>query len=189
MDDIGPTAPVAREELAPATMMVARFPRRPSGASGEAVWRQAQRCRPGGSEFGRQSQLFIGEKGMLLGNEAASRGEGRGLPEGRPERCRLAPPLGESVEPHQGNSQYRLELPVSGGQPGGSPRQHGLPTGRAQWDDETLPAKNTPEAARSSRTWYRKGWQDILKMTRSGSRVRDGFTRPLDGVGLVDGST
>ena len=66
-----PNVPVAHKELAPATMMVTyEFPASPSGAPPvKLVWHQGDSKPPGWvPEWGGRSQLFIGDKGMLLGN-------------------------------------------------------------------------------------------------------------------------
>ena len=64
-----PNVPVAHKELAPATMMVVyEFPASPSGAPPvKLVWHQGDSKPPGWvPEWGGRSNLFIGDKGMLL---------------------------------------------------------------------------------------------------------------------------
>ena len=66
-----PNVPVAHKELAPATMMVTyEFPASASGAPPvKLVWHQGDSKPPGWvPAWGGRSQLFIGDKGMLLGN-------------------------------------------------------------------------------------------------------------------------
>ena len=68
---MSPNVPVAHKELAPATMMVTyEFPASPSGAPPvKLVWHQGDSKPPGWvPAWGGRSQLFIGDKGMLLGN-------------------------------------------------------------------------------------------------------------------------
>src|SRR5437667_7251390 len=65
-----PNVPTAHKELAPATMRVTyEFPASPSGAPPvKLVWHQGDSKPPGWvPEWGGRSQLFIGDKGMLLG--------------------------------------------------------------------------------------------------------------------------
>ena len=66
-----PNGPVAHKELAPATMKVTyEFAASPSGAPPvKLVWHQGDSKPPGWvPAWGGRSQLFIGDKGMLLGN-------------------------------------------------------------------------------------------------------------------------
>ncbi len=66
-----PNGPVAHKELAPATMTVTyEFAASPSGAPPvKLVWHQGDSKPPGWvPAWGGRSQLFIGDKGMLLGN-------------------------------------------------------------------------------------------------------------------------
>ena len=107
----------AHKELAPATMTVVyEFPASPSGAPPvKLVWHQGNSKPPGWvPEWGGRSQLFIGDKGMLLGN-------GKLLPEEKfkdfqtpPETLPRSP--GHWVEwvnyAKGDGSGARLELPV-----------------------------------------------------------------------------
>ena len=133
IEAVSPNGPVAHPELAPATMTVTyEFPASPSGAPPvKLVWYQGDSKPPGWvPAWGDRSQLFIGDKGMLLGN-------GKLLPEEKfkdfqtpPETLPRSPGhYVEWVELRQGSrSGTRFELPVlrldDRGEP---PRQRGLP--------------------------------------------------------------
>jgi hypothetical protein len=163
--------PVAHKELAPATMMVTyEFPASASGAPPvKLVWHQGDSKPPGWvPEWGGRSQLFIGEKGMLLGT-------GKLLPEEKFKDFQ-APP--ESLPRSPGHWVEWVNYAKGVGPVPGSNFQYSGWTTEAnhlgnvayrtgkklEWDYQNLRARNAPEAAPFiKRPEYRKGWEDILK--------------------------
>ena len=111
-----PNGPVAHKELAPATLKVNfEFAAVGSQPALRLVWHQGDSKPPGWvPEWGRRSSLFIGDKGMLLGNgEAAARGEVQGLRDSTRDAAPFARTLGRVGELRQGKrSRPRFELPV-----------------------------------------------------------------------------
>ncbi len=165
-----PNVPKPHKELAPATLTATyQFPAVGSHPALKLVWYQGDVKPPGWTEaWGRRSCIFIGDKGMLLGN-------GKLLPEDRfvdfkdpAERLPRSPGHWvEWVNHAKGNG------PVPG-----SNFQYGAWTTEAnhlgnvayrtgkkiEWDWQTMRAKNAPEAAPYiRRPEYRAGWDGILK--------------------------
>jgi len=168
-----PNGPVAHKELAPATMTVVyEFAASPSGAPPvKLVWHQGDSKPPGWvPAWGGRSQLFIGDHGMLLG-------DGRLLPEEKfkgfqtpPETLRRSP--GHWIE-WVDYAKERGPVPGSNFQYSGwtTEANHlgnvAYRTGKKiEWDYKNLRATNAPEAAPFiKRPEYRKGWNDILKLS------------------------
>jgi hypothetical protein len=161
----------AHKELAPATMTVVyEFAASPSGAPPvKLVWHQGNSKPPGWvPEWGGRSQLFIGDKGMLLGN-------GKLLPE---ERFKDFQPPPETLPRSPGHWVEWVNYAKGLGPVPGSNFQYAGWTTEAnhlgnvayrtgkkiEWDYENLRARNAPEAAPFiKRPQYRKGWHDILR--------------------------
>jgi hypothetical protein len=166
-----PNGPTAHKELAPATMMVTyEFAASPSGAPPvKLVWHQGDSKPPGWvPEWGGRSQLFIGDKGMLLGN-------GKLLPEEKftdfqkpPETLPRSP--GHWVEwvnyakglgPVPGSNFQYSGWTTEANHLGNVAYRTGK---KIEWDYKNVRARNAPEAAPFiKRPEYRKGWDDILK--------------------------
>jgi predicted dehydrogenase len=164
-----PNVPVAHKELAPATMMVTyEFPA-PGAPPVKLIWYQGDVKPPGYvPEWGRRSQLFVGEKGMLLGN-------GKLLPEEKFKDFQ-APP--ETLPRSPGHWVEWVNYAKGQGPVPGSNFQYAGWTTEAnhlgnvayrtgkkiEWDYQNLRARNAPEAAPFiKRPEYRKGWEGILK--------------------------
>ncbi|HEX2344899.1 MAG TPA: hypothetical protein VHI98_30805, partial [Vicinamibacterales bacterium] len=162
----------AHKELAPATMTVVyEFPASPSGEPPvRLVWHQGDSKPPGWvPEWGGRSQLFIGEKGMLLGS-------GKLLPEERFKDFQTPP---ETLPRSPGHWVEWVNYAKGLGPVPGSNFQYSGWTTEAnhlgnvayrigkkiEWDYQNLVARNAPEAAPFIKREYRQGWQDILKMT------------------------
>ncbi|MPZ18317.1 MAG: gfo/Idh/MocA family oxidoreductase [Luteitalea sp.] len=161
----------AHRELAPATMTVVyEFPAQPSGAPPvKLVWHQGDSKPPGWlPEWGGRSQLFIGAKGMLLGN-------GTLLPEEKFKDFQTPP---ETLPRSPGHWVEWVNYAKGLGPVPGSNFQYSGWTTEAnhlgnvayrtgkkiEWDYENLRARNAPEAAPFiKKPEYRKGWDDILK--------------------------
>jgi hypothetical protein len=166
-----PNVPVPHIELAPATMMVTyEFPASPSGAGPvKLVWHQGDSKPPGWvPEWGGRSQLFIGDKGMLLGN-------GKLLPEETFKDFQTPP---ETLPRSPGHWVEWVNYAKGLGPVPGSNFQYSGWTTEAnhlgnvayrtgkkiEWDYQNLRARNAPEAAPFiKRPKYRTGWDDILK--------------------------
>lgn len=165
-----PNVPKAHPELAPATLMATiQFAAVGAQPALKLVWHQGDSKPPGWqASWGRRSCVFMGEKGMLLG-------DGKLLPEesfkgfkSPAERLPRSPghwvewvnyAKGNGPVPgsnfqysgwttetnHLGNVAYRLGKKI-------------------EWDYRTLTAKNAPEAAPLiRRPAYRKGWDGIIR--------------------------
>jgi hypothetical protein len=163
----------AHMELAPATMTVIyEFPASASGTPPvKLVWHQGDSKPPGWvPEWGGRAQLFIGEKGTLLGN-------GKLLPE---ERFKDFQTPSETLPRSPGHwVEWVNHAKGLGPVPGSNFQYSGWTTEanhlgnvayrtgkRIEWDYQNLRARNAPEAAPFiKRPEYRKGWQDILRMT------------------------
>jgi hypothetical protein len=161
----------AHHELAPATMTVVyEFPAPPSGGPPvKLVWHQGNSKPPGWvPEWGGRSQLFIGEKGRLLGN-------GTLLPEEEFKDFETPP---ETLPRSPGHWVEWVNYAKGLGPVPGSNFQYSGWTTEAnhlgnvayrtgkkiEWDYENLRARNAPEAAPFiKRSEYRNGWDDILK--------------------------
>jgi predicted dehydrogenase len=168
-----PNGPVAHNELAPATMTVVyEFAASPSGAPPvKLVWHQGNSKPPGWApSWGGRSQLFIGDKGMLLG-------DGRLLPE---EKFTDFQPPPETLPRSPGHWIEWVDYAKERGPVPGSNFQYSgwtteanhlgnvaYRTGkRIEWDYKKMRATNAPEAAPFiKRPEYRKGWNDILKFS------------------------
>ena len=173
-----PNVPVAHRELAPATMTVTyEFPASPSGTPPvRLVWHQGDSKPPGWvPAWGDRSQLFIGEKGMLLGN-------GKLLPEDRFKDFQTPP---ETLPRSPGHwVEWVNHAKGLGPVPGSNFQYSGWTTEanhlgnvahrtgkKIDWDYQNLRARNAPEADRFiRRPEYRKGWDDILKSRQRGRR-------------------
>ncbi|MBP7571074.1 MAG: Gfo/Idh/MocA family oxidoreductase [Acidobacteria bacterium] len=165
-----PNVPVAHKELAPATMMVTyEFPAAGGNPPVKLVWYQGDVKPPGWvPEWGGRSQLFVGEKGMLLGN-------GKLLPE---EKFKDFQPPPETLPRSPGHWVEWVNYAKGLGPVPGSNFQYSGWTTEAnhlgnvsyragkkiEWDSQNLRARNAPEAAPFiKRPEYRKGWEGILK--------------------------
>ena len=163
-----PNVPKAHKELAPATMMVVYEFKTPSGAPIKLVWHQGNSKPPGWvPEWGGRSQLFIGEKGMLLGS-------GKLLPE---EKFKDFQPPPETLPRSPGHWVEWVNYAKGNGPVPGSNFQYAGWTTEAnhlgnvayrtgkkiEWDYKNLRARNAPEAAPFIKREYRKGWAGILK--------------------------
>jgi len=157
-------------DLAPATMTaVYQFPASKSGAPPvKLVWHQGQSKPPGWvPEWGNRSQVFIGDKGMLLGN-------GKLLPE---EKFKDFQMPAETLPRSPGHWIEWVNYAKGNGPVPGSNFQYSGWTTEAnhlgnvayrtgkkiEWDYKTMRAKNAPEADRFIKREYRKGWEGILK--------------------------
>jgi predicted dehydrogenase len=160
----------AHKELAPATLTATyEFEAVGSQPALKLVWHQGISKPPGWvPAWGGRTQLFIGEKGMLLGN-------GRLLPEERFKDFQ-APP--ETLPRSPGHWVEWVNYAKGNGPVPGSNFQYSGWTTEAnhlgnvayrtgkkiEWDYKNLRATNAPEAAPFiKRPEYRKGWEDILK--------------------------
>jgi predicted dehydrogenase len=161
----------ADKELAPASRTVVyEFPASPAGAPPvKLVWHQGNSKPPGWvPEWGGRSQLFIGEKGMLLGT-------GKLLPEETFKDFQLPP---ETLPRSPGHWIEWVNYAKGLGPVPGSNFQYSGWTTEAnhlgnvayrtgqkiEWDYLNLRASNAPEAAPFiKRPEYRKGWNDILR--------------------------
>ncbi|MGH9161832.1 MAG: Gfo/Idh/MocA family protein [Vicinamibacteraceae bacterium] len=160
----------AHPELAPATMTVVyEFPAAPSGGPPvKLIWHQGDSKPPGWvAAWGRRSQLFIGEKGMLLG-------DGTLLPEQKfkdfekpPETLPRSPGhwvewvnYAKGIGPVPGSNFQYSGWTTEANHLGNVAYRTGK---KIEWDYENLRARNAPEAARFIEREYRKGWDDILK--------------------------
>ena len=166
----------AHKELAPATMTVVyEFPASPSGAPPvKLVWHQGNSKPPGWvPEWGGRSQLFIGDKGMLLGN-------GKLLPEEKFKDFQ-APP--ETLPRSPGHWVEWVNYAKGVGPVPGSNFQYsglddrGEPSRQRRLSNREEDRVGLQEPAREERAGgspvhqaarYRKGWNDILRtlMTR-----------------------
>ena len=166
-----PNVPVAHSELAPATMMVTyEFPApRPGEGGVKLVWHQGDSKPPGWvPEWGRRSQLFIGDSGMLLGS-------GKLLPEEKFKDFETPP---ETLPRSPGHWIEWVNCAKGLGPVPGSNFQYSGWTTEAnhlgnvayrtgkkiEWDFQRLRARNAPEADPFiRRPRYRTGWDNILK--------------------------
>jgi hypothetical protein len=165
-----PNGPVAHKELAPATLRVNfEFAAVGSQPALKLVWHQGDSKPPGWvPEWGRRSSLFIGDKGMLLGN-------GKLLPEERFKDFETPPATlprspGHWVEwvnackglgPEPGSNFQYSAWTTETNHLGNVAYRTGK---KIEWDYESLRARNAPEAAPFiKRLEYRKGWERILK--------------------------
>ena len=170
VESISPNVPVGHPKLAPATLQATlQFAAVGAQPVLKLVWHQGDSKPPGWVEsWGKRSCVFIGDKGMLLGN-------GKLLPEERfkdfnlPQETLLRSPAhwvewvnyakGNGPMPgsnfqysdwmtetnHLGNVAYRTRK-------------------KLQWDYQAMRASNAPASNPFiKRPEYRKGWEGILK--------------------------
>ena len=165
-----PNGPVAHSELAPATMTVTyEFAAVGLQPPLKLVWHQGDSKPPGWApEWGSRSSLFIGDKGMLLGN-------GKLLPEDRFKGFQTPPATLPRSPGHM--VEWVNACKGVGPVPGSDFQYSGWTTEanhlgnvayrtgkKIEWDHQNLRARNAPEAAPFiKRPEYRKGWEDILK--------------------------
>jgi len=169
-ESISPNGPVAHKELAPATLTATyEYAAVGSQPALKLVWHQGYSKPPGWvPEWGGRSCLFIGDKGMLLGN-------GKLLPEDRFKDFQTPP---ETLPRSPGHWVEWVNYAKGQGPVPGSNFQYSGWTTEAnhlgnvayrtgkkiEWDYVNLRATNAPEAAPFiKRPVYRKGWDDILK--------------------------
>jgi hypothetical protein len=170
IEAMSPNVPVAHKELAPATMKVTyEFAAVGSQPALKLVWYQGDIKPPGWTPvWGGRSCLFIGDKGMLLGN-------GKLVPEERFKDFQKPPEVLPRSPGHwiEWVNYAKGQGPV----PGSNFQYSGWTTeanhlgnvayraGRKiEWDYANLRATNAPEAAPFiKRPVYRKGWDDILR--------------------------
>ena len=168
-----PNVPVAHKELAPASMRVTyEFPASLSGAPPvKLIWYQGDIKPPGWvPEWGGRSQLFVGEKGMLLGS-------GKLLPEEQFKDFEMPP---ETLPRSPGHWIEWLNYAKGRGPVPGSNFQYSGWTTEAnhlgnvayrtgkkiEWDYQNMRARNAAEADPFiKRPEYREGWRDILKFS------------------------
>jgi len=170
VEAVSPNVPVSHKELAPATMIVTyEFGASPSGAPAvKLIWHQGDSKPPGWvPEWGGRSQVFIGDKGMLLGN-------GKLLPAEEFTDFQTPP---ETLPRSPGHWVEWVNYAKGNGPVPGSNFQYSGWTTEAnhlgnvayrtgkklEWDYKHLRASNAPEAARFMKKEYRPGWQGILK--------------------------
>ena len=169
VEAVSPNVPVAHRELAPATMRVT-YEYAAVGAQPALtlVWHQGDSKPPQWvPEWGRRSCVFIGDKGMLLGN-------GTLLPEERFKDFQTPP---ETLPRSPGHWVEWVDYAKGNGPIPGSNFQYAGWTTEAnhlgnvayrtgkklEWDYKNLRASNAPDAAPFISREYRKGWQDILR--------------------------
>ena len=162
--------PTPHKELAPATLVATyEFAAVGEQPALKLIWHQGDSKPPGWvPEWGRRSSVFIGEKGMLLGN-------GKLLPEDRFVDFK-APP--ESLPRSPGHWVEWVNHAKGNGPVPGSNFQYGGWTTEANhlgnvayrtgkkidWDYQNMRARNVPEADPFiRRPAYREGWDGILK--------------------------
>jgi predicted dehydrogenase len=160
----------AHRELAPATMRVIfEFPAVGSAPPVKLYWYQGNLKPPQWTPaMGGRSQLFVGDKGMLLGN-------GKLLPE---EKFKGYQPPAPTLPRSPGHWVEWVNYAKGLGPVPGSNFQYSGWTTEAnhlgnvayrtgkklEWDYVNLRAKNAPEATPFiKRPAYRKGWEGILK--------------------------
>lgn len=169
VEAVSHNVPVAHKELAPATLK-ATFEYAAVGSQPalKLVWHQGDSRPPGWVEgWGNRSQLFIGEKGMLLGN-------GKLLPEEEFKNFETPPATlprspGHWVE-WVDYAKGRGPVPGSNFQYSGwtTEANHlgnvAYRTGeKIEWDYQEMRAVNNSKADPFiARPEYRKGWDDIL---------------------------
>jgi hypothetical protein len=156
-------------ELAPATMTaVYEFAGVKGAPPVKLVWHQGQ-SKPDGwvPEWGNRSQLFIGDKGMLLGN-------GKLLPEEKFKDFKMPEPTLPRSPGHW--VEWVNYAKGKGPVPGSNFQYSGWTTEanhlgnvayrtgkKIEWDYKAMRVKNAPEADKFIKREYRKGWEGILK--------------------------
>lgn len=164
-----PNVPTAHPELAPATLMATfRFAANAKQPALKLVWHQGDSKPPGWVEaWGRRSSIFIGDKGMLLGN-------GKLLPDDK--FVGFTPPA-QKIPRSPGHWVEWVNYAKGNGPvPGSNFQYSGWTTEcnhlgnvayragkKLEWDYASLRATNAPEAAPLiRRPAFRAGWQGIL---------------------------
>ena len=170
VEAMSPNVPKPHPELAPATLKATyEYAAVGDQPALKLVWYQGDIKPPNWTEaWGKRSCLFIGEKGMLLGN-------GKLLPE---DRFVDVKPPAETIARSPGHWVEWVNYAKGNGPVPGSNFQYGAWTTEAnhlgnvayrtgkkiEWDWQTMRAKNAPEAAPYiKRPEYRNGWDGILK--------------------------
>ncbi len=165
-----PNVPVPHKELAPATLKaVYEYAAVGAQPALKLVWHQGDSKPPGWTPaWGGRSCVFMGDKGMLLGN-------GKLLPEESFKGFQVPP---EKLPRSPGHWVEWVNYAKGNGPVPGSNFQYSGWTTEAnhlgnvayrtgkkiEWDFETMRARNAPEAAPYiARPVYRKGWDGILK--------------------------
>jgi hypothetical protein len=170
VEAVSPNVPVPHKELAPATMRATyEYAAVGSQPALKLVWYQGDTKPPGWEEsWGRRSCVFMGEKGMLLGN-------GKLLPDDRFVDFKTPEP---TLPRSPGHWVEWVNHAKGSGPVPGSNFQYGAWTTEAnhlgnvayrtgkkiQWDSANMRASNAPEADPFiKRPEYRAGWTNILK--------------------------
>ena len=172
VESVSPNVPKPHKELAPATL-VATYEYAAVGSQPalKLVWHQGDSKPPGWTpEWGGRSQLFIGEKGMLLGN-------GKLLPEEKFKDFKMPEPTLPRSPGHW--VEWVNYAKGNGPVPGSNFQYSGWTTEanhlgnvayrtgqKIEWDYKNMRAKNTRDADPFiKRPEYRAGWKDILRST------------------------
>jgi hypothetical protein len=180
VEALSPGVPVAHKELAPATMIATfEYAAVDSQPALKLVWHQGDSKPPGWvPAWGGRSCLFMGDKGMLLGN-------GKLLPEEKFKDYQMPP---ETLPRSPGHWVEWVNYAKGHGPVPGSNFQYSGWTTEAnhlgnvayrigrkvEWDYANLRATNAPEAAPFiKRPAYRKGWDDIIKAAALTRRTPD----------------
>src|SRR3954463_7572558 len=170
VESTSPNVPIAHKELAPATMQATyQFAAVGAQPALKLVWHQGDSKPPGWTAaWGGRSCIFIGEKGMLLG-------DGRLLPEEKFRDFKKPP---ETLPRSPGHWVEWVNFAKGNGPVPGSNFQYSGWTTEAnhlgnvayrtgqkiEWDYQAMRATNAPEADPFiRRPEYRKGWEGILK--------------------------
>ena len=170
VEAVSPNVPIAHKELAPATLRATyEYAAVGSQPALKLVWHQGDSKPPGWvEEWGGRSQLFIGDKGMLLGN-------GKLLPEEKFKDFQTPPATLPRSPGHW--VEWVNYAKGCGPVPGSNFQYSGWTTEanhlgnvayrtgkKIEWDYQNMRATNAPEAAPFiRRPEYRKGWDDILR--------------------------
>jgi predicted dehydrogenase len=170
VEAVSPNVPVPHPELAPATLRATfKFAATATQPALTLVWHQGDSKPPGWTPAWRgRSCVFIGERGMLLG-------DGKLLPEDRfkdftPPPAKLPRSPGHWVEwvnyakgngPVPGSNFQYSGWTTEANHLGNVAYRTGK---KIEWDYGSMRATNAPEAAPFiKRPVYRKGWDSILK--------------------------
>ena len=170
IEAVSPNVPVPHPELAPATLMATfQFPAAGAQPALKLVWHQGDSRPPGWiPAWGKRSCVFMGDKGMLLG-------DGKLLPEERFKDFIAPPPTLPRSPGHW--VEWVNYAKGNGPVPGSNFQYSGWTTEanhlgnvayrtgkKIEWDYANLRATNAPAAAPFiKRPAYRKGWEGILK--------------------------
>jgi predicted dehydrogenase len=169
VEAVSPNVPVPHKELAPATLMATyEFAAVGPQPALKLVWHQGDSKPPGWvPAWGGRSCLFIGEKGMLLGN-------GKLLPEEKFKDFQTPEPTlprspghwvewvnhAKGVGPVPGSNFQYSGWTTEANHLGNVAYRTGK---KLMWDAAAMKATNAPEADPFIRREYRKGWEDILR--------------------------